>query len=193
VAFGWLGLALFIDGVDGTLARRAKVLHWLPRFSGDRLDLIVDYLTYVFVPVLALLRADFLLGAWGMVLGALILLSSLFHFCDTGSKAADHSFVGFPAIWNLVAFHVFAFNLPAWATAVLVVACVALTFVPLAWVHPMRTVRMRPLTIAASAAWGLAAATVLWSGFPAGPWAGAVLLMAVAYSVGLTAYGSRAR
>ena len=98
-------------------ARKAKVQLWLPRFSGDRLDLVIDYLTYVFVPALALLQAGFLQGAWGLVLAALILLSSLFHFSDTESKADDYSFVGFPAIWNLVAFYVFAFALPPTAAA----------------------------------------------------------------------------
>src|SRR5262245_8940169 len=130
-AFAWLGLAMAIDGIDGTLARKAKVERWLPRFSGERLDLVVDYLTYVLVPALALVQAQFLPGTWGVMLASLILLSSLFHFCDMGSKAPDHSFVGFPAIWNVVAFYVFAFALPDAATAALILACVALTFVPL--------------------------------------------------------------
>jgi phosphatidylcholine synthase len=191
MTFAWLGVALVIDGVDGTLARRAKVNHWLPRFSGDRLDLVIDYLTYVFVPALALQQAGFLPGLWGMGLAALILLSSLFHFSDTDSKAADHSFVGFPAIWNFVAFYVFAFDLPAWGTAVLVLVCVALTFVPLSWVHPMRTVRLRPVTIAACAVWGIAAISVLWSGFPAGPLASAALLLTAGYGVGLALHSAR--
>src|SRR5262245_47965557 len=92
-AFAWLGVPLFIDGIDGTLARKAKVQVWLPRFSGERLDLVIDYLTYVVVPALALLQAGFLQGTWGLALAALILLSSLFHFSDIESKADDHSFV----------------------------------------------------------------------------------------------------
>jgi phosphatidylcholine synthase len=191
--FAWLGVAVIIDGVDGTLARRAKVKQWLPRFSGDRLDLVIDYLTYVFVPTFALLQAGFLIGAWGLALAALILLSSLFHFSDTGSKAADHSFVGFPAIWNLVAFYIFAFAVPRPAAAALVLACVALTFVPLKWAHPMRTVRLRPVTIAAAVLWGIAAAFVIGSGFPAGPWSGTALLLVAAYGIGLTIYAGRAR
>ena len=55
--FIWLGVALVIDGIDGTFARMAHVEERLPRFSGERLDLVVDYVTYVFVPALALLRA----------------------------------------------------------------------------------------------------------------------------------------
>jgi phosphatidylcholine synthase len=191
-AFAWLGLALLIDGVDGTLARRAKVQLWLPRFSGDKLDLVIDFLTYVFVPTLALLQAGFLRGAWGLGLAGLILVSSLFHFSDTASKAADHSFVGFPAIWNLVAFYVFAFQLSGTAVALLVVAFALLTFVPLKWAHPMRTLRLRALTLAAVAAWGIAAAATLLSGFPAPMWAKALLLAVAVYGIGLTLYAGRA-
>src|SRR5262245_32392179 len=188
LVFAWLGVAMIIDGVDGTLARKARVQDRLPRFSGERLDLVIDYVTYVLVPALALLQAGFLRGGWGLALAGMILLSSLFHFSDTESKAVDHSFVGFPAVWNLVAFYVFAFSMSEAATAALVLAFVALTFVPLKWAHPLRTAALRPITILAAVAWGLAAASVLWAGFPAGPWAGAVLLLVAAYGVGLTAY-----
>ena len=192
-AFAWLGVAVLIDGVDGTLARRARVEQRLPRFSGKRLDLIIDYVTYVFVPALALVQAGFLSGVWGLALAGLILVSALLHVCDTESKAPDHSFVGFPAVWNLVAFYVFAFALTPAATAAVVLACVALTFVPLKWAHPMRTPRLRPVTIAATAIWALAAAAALQSGFPAGPWAQAALLATAAYAVGLTLSGGWAR
>jgi len=189
----WLGVAIVIDGVDGTLARLAKVHSLLPRFSGDRLDLVIDYVTYVFVPALALLQAGFLQGAWGLLLAGMILVSSLFHFSDTESKAGDHSFVGFPAVWNLVAFYVFALGLSQVATALLVLACVTLTFVPLKWAHPLRTPLLRPVTVAAMALWGLAAAYALWSGFPAAPWVQGVLLLVAGYGVGLTVYAGRAR
>ncbi len=191
--FVWLGLALVIDGIDGTFARLAGAHERLPRFSGERLDLVIDYVTYVFVPALALLQAGYLRGPWGIVLASLILLSSLFHFCDTESKAEDHSFVGFPAIWNLLAFHVFALALSPLATAVLVLACVALTFVPLKWAHPLRTRRLWPATAVATALWLLAAAHVLVAGFPAGAWAQAILLLVVSYSIGLTLYAGWAR
>jgi phosphatidylcholine synthase len=192
-AFAWLGVALFIDGVDGTLARRARVQVVLPRFSGDRLDLVIDYLTYVFVPALALLQAGFLRGTWGLVLASLILLSSLFHFSDTKGKADDHSFVGFPAVWNLVAFYIFAFGLSEMAASLLVLVCAVLTFVPLKWVHPMRTARLRPLTIAATAAWGAAAVATLRSGFPASAPMQLVLGAVAAYGIGLTLRAGRAR
>ena len=191
--FAWLGLALFIDGIDGTFARMAKVKHRLPRFSGDRLDLVIDYVTYVFVPVVAMLQAGFLQGTAGLVLASMVLLSSLFHFSDTESKADDYSFVGFPAIWNAVAFYVFALALPQWATAAAVVVCVGLTFVPLKWAHPFRTAALRPLTMIAMALWAFAAARTLLSGFPAGPLEQGILLLTGTYGVALTLWSGRAR
>jgi phosphatidylcholine synthase len=184
--FGWLGLALIIDGIDGTFARLAQVEERLPRFSGERLDLVVDYVTYVFVPALALVRAGFLDGEIAPFLAAAILLSSLYHFADLASKGDDYSFIGFPAVWNLVAFYLFAFAAPAWIACAVVVLCVVLTFVPMHWVHPLRVVRLRIVTLAITVAWAVAAIIAAWSGFPAGPWVKAVLGLSAAYVVALT-------
>ena len=165
--FGWLGLALIIDGIDGTFARLAQVEERLPRFSGERLDLVVDYVTYVFVPAVALLRAGFLGDAAASTLAAAILLSSLYHFSDLASKGDDYSFIGFPAVWNLVAFYLFAFAAPQW------VACV-------------RVARLRLVTLAITVAWAAAAIAAVAGGFPANGWAKAVLAVAAVYVVGLT-------
>jgi phosphatidylcholine synthase len=184
--FGWLGLALIIDGIDGTFARLAHVEERLPRFSGERLDLVVDYVTYVFVPALALERAGFLGDGLAPVLAAAILLSSLYHFSDLASKGDDYSFIGFPAVWNLVAFYLFAFAVPQAVACAVVIACVALTFVPMHWVHPLRVARLRVVTLAITVAWAIAAIAAVAGGFPAGGWAKAVLAIAAAYVVGLT-------
>jgi phosphatidylcholine synthase len=192
--FAWLGVALIIDGIDGTFARMAHVSARLPRFSGDRLDLVIDYVTYVFVPALALLQAGYLGGsALGVMLASLIVLSSLFHFSDTQSKSDDHCFVGFPAIWNIVAFYVFALQMPVWMAALLVLACVVLTFVPLRWAHPLRTPLLWPITFGLTGLWVVAAFVTIWSGFPAGPYSRAVLLLAAAYGVGLALLRSQTR
>jgi phosphatidylcholine synthase len=185
LVFVWLGAALAIDALDGTFARMANVQARLPRFSGERLDLVVDYVTYVFVPTAALWRAGYLGGVAGSVLGALILLSSLYHFADMHSKTEDHCFVGFPAIWNVVAFYVFALGLAPPVASSIAVVCVALTFVPLRWAHPLRTVRLLPLTLGVVLAWSGAAAAALVFGFPAPLPARAILLLAAAYGVGL--------
>ena len=189
--FAWLGLALFIDGIDGTLARMANVVERLPRFSGDRLDLVVDYATYVFVPALALIQAGYLQGPFGLLLASLVLLSSLFHFSDTQSKTDDYCFVGFPAIWNIVAFYVFAFQMPVWLTTVLVLACVALTFVPLPWAHPLRTPRLWPVTLALTGLWCIAAFFTIRSGFPAAGVEKLIYIAAAAYGLALALLRSR--
>ena len=165
--FAWLGVALLIDGIDGTLARLADVTVRLPRFSGERLDLVIDYVTYVFVPALALLQAGYLQGPAGVVLASLILMSSLFHFADTESKADDYSFVGFPAVWNIVAFYVFAFDMSVSVVTIVVSTCVVLTFVPMRWAHPLRTPALWLATLAAWSCCGAWPAHAVWSGFPA--------------------------
>ena len=191
--FVWLGIALLIDGLDGALARVTNVAAVLPRFSGERLDLVIDYLTYVFVPALALRLGGFLEGSFGLVLVSLILLSSLFHFSDTESKTADHCFVGFPALWNVVAFYVFALAMPPWLAALLVVACVVLTFVPWHWAHPMRTPLLRPVTVLVLAVGGSAAALTLRDGLPATPTLQAILVLTAVYMLGLVLYRSLTR
>jgi phosphatidylcholine synthase len=188
--FAWLGLALFIDGIDGSFARLTKVEERLPRFSGERLDLVVDYVTYVFVPALALVHAGFLQGPLGLVLAASILLSSLYHFADLASKGDDYSFIGFPAVWNLVAFYLFALSLPQWATYAIVTACIVLTFVPMRWVHPLRVVRLRFLTLAVTLGWAVAAVATVWQGFPASGVSWIMLVGAAAYLMALALHRS---
>lgn len=184
--FVWLGVALVIDAVDGTFARMIKVEERLPRFSGERLDLVVDYVTYVFVPALALLRAGYLSGTSGVIVAALILLSSLYHFSDLASKAEDSSFVGFPTLWNIVAFYVFALSPPGWVTYPVLLMCVVLTFVPMHWVHPVRVERLRGVTLGMTAAWSIAAIVALWYGFPPPLWTQVVLVAAALYFVAMT-------
>jgi len=184
--FLWLGAAFLIDGIDGTFARIVKVKEQLPRFSGETLDLVVDYVTYVFVPVLALLAAGILDGALGLTLAFLILLSSLYHFMDNDSKAEDLSFVGFPAIWNIVAFYLFAFSVPAGFAAMLILLCVLLTFVPMKWVHPLRVAHLWVPTAIATILWSIAGLGITLDGFATAPaWAKVVLIGVLVYGVGL--------
>jgi phosphatidylcholine synthase len=186
--FFWLGVALIIDGIDGTLARAARVKERLPRFSGEILDLVVDYVTYVFVPVLALLAWRHLDGVAGHVLAAVILLSSLYHFSDTMSKNAENCFVGFPAIWNIVAFFVFALALPPAATMFVVVLAIAGTFIPMPWIHPLRVERWRPATIIGTVAASAAAVYTVATGFPASPLAASILAAMAVYAVAFSIY-----
>lgn len=191
-AFLWLGLAFIMDGIDGTFARWVGVTEQLPRFSGERLDLVVDYVTYVFIPAYALLVAGYLEGTLGLVLATGILLSSLFHFSDLESKAEDYSFVGFPAVWNIVAFYVFAFQVTPSIAAAVTAAGVIFTFVPMKWVHPFRVVRARGLVVASALSWAVAALSATWWGFADAPqWSKLVLALTGAGAVALSIVSSR--
>jgi phosphatidylcholine synthase len=184
-AFGWLFLALMVDAVDGAFARAVGVIEVLPRFSGERLDLVIDYVTYVFVPIVALLVGGFLVGTVGTIVAAVALLSALYHFSDLESKAQDNCFVGFPAVWNIVAFCVFALGIKgSWVLAV-VLGLAVLTFVPMHWIHPMRVGRLLALNVAVSVASIAAGLWILRVGFPAGPIAGAIVAGGALYFVAL--------
>jgi phosphatidylcholine synthase len=183
--FLWLGLALIVDAIDGPLARKIDIETVLPRFSGSRLDLIVDYATYVFVPAFALIQSE-LVPEWSkLFLAAAILLSSLFHFADSQSKTAEGYFVGFPALWNVVLLYLFVLGLPPLAAAAVVCLLVGLTFVPTLWLHPLRVVRLRPLTLAVVALWSGAAIATLFFAFPSPPVLQGVLVLTGLYIVGV--------
>lgn len=178
-AFVWLAVALIVDGLDGPMARALNVGERLKRFSGERLDLIVDFLTFVFVPILALRLAGFVPGPFGLGLCAAVLLSSLFHFADLDSKSDSYHFVGFPAVWNVVVFYIFALAPgPFWVGTILI-ALVVLTFVPVPVVHPIRVRQWRGPTLAITAVGAVAAAAALWMGLPA-HWSVQVILALVA-------------
>ncbi|MET0866519.1 MAG: CDP-alcohol phosphatidyltransferase family protein, partial [Pseudorhodoplanes sp.] len=155
VMFVWLAVALLIDGVDGTLARRFRVAEILPRWSGNSLDLVVDFTTYVFVPAFALVISGLLPPLAAAPLGVAIVIVSALYFADEEMKTADNFFRGFPALWNAVAFHLFVLKLSPWVAAAVVAALVVLTFVPLRVLHPFRVAQFRNVSLLALAAWSL--------------------------------------
>jgi phosphatidylcholine synthase len=176
--FLWLLLALVVDGVDGPLARRWDVTVLAPRFDGALLDLIIDYLTYVFIPVYALYASGLVPGwpGWGVLI--VVPFASALYFCDTRMKTADASFEGFPGCWNMVALAVFVLEPDPWLTLAGAVLLSAAMFLPLRFVHPVRTRRWRPLTLGATALWLALATAAAWNGFALGPapgWAFAAL------------------
>lgn len=188
--FGWLGVALAVDAVDGPLARYLKVNTVLPRFSGERLDLIVDYLTYVAVPAFVFAQADLLPEAFRLPAAAAILLSSLFHVADTGSKTREGYFVGFPAVWNIVLLYLFALGLSPYATLAVVAFCVLLTFVPVLSVHPFRVARARLLTGVMTLLWTVAAVAAVANPFPSPLWVQVLLVATAAYFAGISLHRS---
>ena len=154
--FGWLGVALIIDAIDGPMARKLDVVRLQPDWSGDILDLVVDFVTYVFVPAYAITASGMLLPLAAPVLGIGIVTSSALYFADRRMKAADNHFRGFPALWNVAAFYLFLLHLPPALSTLGVAVLIALTFAPFHVLHPIRVVRLRWLTL-----WLLGAGVVL--------------------------------
>lgn len=160
-ALVWLLAALVIDGVDGTLARHARVSERLPRIDGPALDLVVDYLTYVFVPAWFLWRLGAFPPPVALPLTALILLSALYTFARRDMKTSDGYFRGFPALWNVVALYLYVAAPPPWLAAAVAIVLIVMTFAPVHVVHPFRVRDFGMGPPAAASIWGLATLSLL--------------------------------
>ncbi len=162
LALLWLLAALAIDGIDGSLARLARVKERVPRIDGAALDLVVDYLNYVFVPALFIWKAGLVPASLAPLLAVAILLSSLYVFARADMKTEDDYFRGFPALWNIVALYLFAVRPGPEAGAVIVGALAVMSFAPVHFVHPFR-VRDYGLWLPLLAIlWAASSAPLLW-------------------------------
>jgi len=183
-----LGIALIVDGVDGSIARWLKVAEVLPRWSGDVLDLVVDFVTYVFVPAYAIAAGGLLPQSLALPAGIVVVVTGALYFADREMKTADYFFRGFPALWNAAAFYLFLLKPAPSLAAAIVVALAVLTFVPFKFLHPLRVARLRALNIAALILWSLLALVAVLRDLAPGPWvAGGLVAIALYFlSVGLT-------
>lgn len=151
--FFWLVIALIVDGIDGPLARRYHVKHNWPTYDGVLMDLIIDYLTYVFIPAYALFMSGLLPGWTGWIAIIAITYGSVMYFCDTRMKTKDNSFAGFPACWNMVVLVLFALKPNFWIILLIVVTLAATMFTNVKFIHPVRTERWRLISLPVCAAW----------------------------------------
>jgi phosphatidylcholine synthase len=159
-AFAWMAYTLFVDAIDGTLARRFQVKRVLPAVDGARLDDCVDYFTYVIVPMFFALHTGMLPVGLAVPVAALVMVASGFGFARSDAKTADHFFTGFPSYWNIVVFYLYVLEWPPPASALLLSIFAIGVFVPIRYVYPSRTETLRPLTIALGILWGGA---MLWA------------------------------
>lgn len=167
--FLWLVVAFAVDGIDGPLARRFDVKTYAPRFDGVLLDLIIDYLTYVFIPAFALFESGLLPGWTGWVTIIIITFASAMYFCDGNMKTKDNSFHGFPGCWNMVALVMFAIQPNFWIILALVSTLALAMFLPLKFVHPVRTERWRFASLPITLLWIAFAGWSAWVDFSANP------------------------
>ncbi len=163
--FLWLLGALIIDGIDGPLARHFNVKKYAANWDGELLDLIIDYITYVFVPAYALAKSG-LLPEWeGWIAAIIIVVTGVVYFSDTRMKTADSSFSGFPGCWNMVVLVLFALWPPVWISLLIIGILALAQFFSLKFVHPVRTVRWRPLSLSVMLAWTGFALWIGWGDF----------------------------
>src|SRR5262249_50788774 len=155
------GIAGIVDVIDGPIARRLRVATVLPRWSGDVLDLVVDFITYVFVPAYAVMVSGLLPKGLEMPLGIVIVVTGAMYFADRNMKLAGNYFRGFPALWNIAAFYLFLLRPQPYLSAAGIIVLAVLTFVPFRFVHPMRVQRLRPVNVALLMAWIVLAGLVL--------------------------------
>lgn len=181
--FLWLVVALFVDGIDGPLARRYHVKTNWPTYDGVMLDLIIDYLTYVFIPAFALFKSDLMNGWTGWCAIIVITYASALYFVDTRMKTKDYSFAGFPACWNMVVLVMFALQPNFYVILGFVVLLAATMFTNLKFVHPVRTDRWRAVTLPMALGWVGFAGWAAWVDFHPESWASWGLVITSLYLI----------
>lgn len=181
VMFLWLLGALIVDGIDGPLARHFAVKRYAANWDGELLDLIIDYLTYVFIPAYAFAKSG-LLNEWeGWLAAIVITMTGVIYFADTRMKTADNSFSGFPGCWNMVVLVLFALWPPAWVIITVIAILAFGQFSGLKFVHPVRTVRWRPVSLAMMFIWTGAALWIGWLDFQPTDFARGALIISSIY------------
>lgn len=169
--FLWLVVAFAVDGIDGPLARKYEVKKYAGEFDGVLLDLIIDYLTYVFIPAFALFKSELLPGWTGWFAIIVITFASAMYFADTRMKTKDNSFSGFPGCWNMLVLVLFALSPNFWVILILVSVLAVGMFFPLKFIHPVRTERWRMLSLPMALAWTFFAGWAAWVEFHPESWA----------------------
>jgi phosphatidylcholine synthase len=191
--FVWLGIALIVDAVDGPLARAVRVAEFLPRWSGETLDLVVDFATYVFVPAYAIAGSGLMPDAFAIPAGVVIVVTGALYFADRQMKTFDNYFRGFPCLWNVVAFYLLLLAPPPWISAGIVVSLAVLTFVPFPFIHPLRVTRLRTVNFGVLVLWSLLALATLYLRMAPGPWITGALCAIGLYVLGAGLLRPRAR
>ena len=169
LVFLLLGIAMIIDGIDGPIARGLNVSGRIPWFDGSTLDLVVDYTTYVLIPAFVLAQSGILSKPYAIISAIVVTVVGALYFADTRMKTPSQAFRGFPAVWNAVVYALMVFKLPEPLTLLILAALAILTFSPVEFVHPVRVVKWRPLTLFMAAAWGVLAIVALASNLEPGP------------------------
>ena len=188
LAFALLGVALVVDGVDGPFARYRKVSDRVPWFDGALLDFVIDYATYVLVPAIIMVRSGLLSEPLALVAGVVIAVVGALYFADTRMKTPEAGFRGFPAVWNVVVFQLMVYGGPQWLTLAIIALAAVVTFTPVEFVHPIRVVRLRRLTLTMSFLWAALALTALAYDLRPAWWVTGLFALTNIYFAGIGAF-----
>ncbi|MFZ1814326.1 MAG: CDP-alcohol phosphatidyltransferase family protein [Rhizobiaceae bacterium] len=180
-SFLWLGVALAVDGVDGPLARKLEVKKWWPFWSGDMLDAVIDYVTYVMIPAFILYQSGLMGKNFSFLSAAVIVITSAIYYADTRMKTEDYGFKGFPVCWNMIVFTLFCVSPSELLSLAVVMVTAVLTFVPVIFVHPVRVKILRELTLGVFAVWTAGGLLALYHDLHAPLWVNAVITASSAY------------
>jgi phosphatidylcholine synthase len=188
-ALALMFVAVLIDGIDGTLARRVRIKESVPWVDGELLDNLVDYLNYTIVPAFLIHRTDLLPSSLSLVAVVSIGIASVFQFVHRDAKSAERGFRGFPSYWNVVAFYLLLGGLSRWVNLTIVGVLVVLSFAPIYWSYPSRASRRRSVMLGGAVIWGalLALMLALYPTIP--PW---LVLLSLVYPALYGLLGSRA-
>ena len=157
LAFLFMGLALLVDGVDGSFARFVKVEEALPDVDGTTLDNVIDMFNYTILPVLMIYWYSMVPYSLVNITCIMILLVSCYTFSDKKIKTSDYYFSGFSAFWNLLVLFLYILDLGLWFNFIAICICGILTFVPVKIIHPLRVRNLRNTSIAFLTVWSLCA------------------------------------
>ncbi len=150
----WMIVAMLVDGFDGMLARWADVKKYASGIDGALLDNILDYLNYVLVPAIFMVKTDLLSESVQWFTACLILLTSAYQFTQTDAKTDDHHFKGFPSYWNVAALYMLLMNLPQWVNFGFLMLFNVMVFIPIKYIYPTRNTFLRTLTLALTYLYG---------------------------------------
>ena len=180
-SFFWLGAALAVDGIDGPLARKLEVKKWWPHWSGDMLDAVIDYVTFVMIPAFILYQSGMMGSGLSFLAAAVIVTTSAIYYADTGMKTVDYGFKGFPVCWNMIVFTLFIVSPSELLSFLIVIVTAVLTFVPVIFVHPVRVKLLRVPTLAIFAVWAVGGIIALFYNMHAPFWVETMIVISGAY------------
>ena len=145
--FIFLGIALIIDIIDGTLARKYKTEIFFPNIDGKTLDTIIDYINYIFIPCIMLYQFNYLPQNFTIIIPIIILCISLYSYINIKLIDTSFSYIGFPSIWNIVILYFEILALDQFINLLIILFFVFLKFIPFKVFHPMRYIKFKKINV----------------------------------------------